>query len=128
MEKGRLRDVHERAISVGARGSLAAYFEINKEFHDLICAGAHNSTLDLTARDLRFRLSPFRRPEPKCDAGEVIGRSTAEHAAIVKAIVSGDAEVAYEAMRAHDARVNLGAMKLLQNADTARRPPKRARS
>ena len=95
-------------------GSLATYFDINKEFHDLICAGARNTTLDSTARDLRFRLSPFRRPEPTSDAAAVIERSTAEHIAIVDAILSGNAEGAYEAMRAHDARVNLGAMRLLQ--------------
>ena len=72
----------------GRNGSLASYFDINKEFHDLICAGAHNSTLDGTARDLRFRLSPFRRPEPTSNPAAVIARSTAEHIAIVDAILS----------------------------------------
>lgn len=114
MEKGNLRDLHERMLAISAEGSLPKYFEMNKEFHDLICAGARNATLDSTARDLRFRLSPFRRPEPRSDAGAVIGRSTAEHTAIVNAILSGNAEGAYEAMRAHDARVNLAAVRLLQ--------------
>jgi DNA-binding GntR family transcriptional regulator len=115
LEKGQLKDVHERAAAVTS--SLAAYFEINKEFHDLICAGAHNSTLDTTASELRFRLSPYRRPEPRSDASGVIARSTEEHAQIVAAILSGEAERAYEAMRTHNARVNLGAMKLLQTQD-----------
>lgn len=111
MEKGHLRELHEQAAK---EKSLPRYFEINKEFHDLICAGAHNSTLDGTARELRFRLSPFRRPEPTTDAAGVIARSTEEHAAIVSAILAGEAERAYEAMRAHNARVNLAAMRLLQ--------------
>jgi DNA-binding GntR family transcriptional regulator len=113
MEKGHLRELHEQAV--GEEKSLVRYFEINKEFHDLICAGAHNSTLDSTARELRFRLSPFRRPEPTTDVAGVIARSTEEHSAIVAAILAGEAERAYEAMRVHNARVNLGAMKLLQS-------------
>jgi DNA-binding GntR family transcriptional regulator len=118
MEKGHLRELHEQAAR---EKNLFRYFEINKLLHDLICAGAHNSTLDGTARDLRFRLSPFRRPEPKSDSGQVIARSTAEHAAIVEAILSGQPERAYEAMRTHNARVNLGAMKILQSQSHERR-------
>lgn len=127
LEKGELQELHEHAAK---EENLAQYFEINKSFHDLICAGAHNSTLDGTARDLRFRLSPFRRPEPRSQVAAVIARSTQEHAAIVEAILAGDAERAYEAMRTHNARVNLGAMKILQGqsrtAATAQ-PDRRAR-
>jgi len=112
LEKGHLEEVHERAAMID--DSLPAYFEVNKEFHDLICAGAHNATLNNAARELRFRLSPFRRPQPRTDAASVIARSTTEHAAIVAAILGGEQERAYEAMRSHNARVNLGAMKLLQ--------------
>ena len=119
MEKSHLQELHEHAAQ---RDKLSGYFELNKEFHDLVCSGAHNSTLDTTARDLRFRLSPFRRPEPQSDVKAVIARSTKEHTAIVNAIVMGDAEAAYEAMRGHNARVNLGAMKLLQSQErTAQR-------
>jgi len=123
LEKRHLQDLHERAA---ASGNLTVYFEMNKEFHDLICAGAHNSTLNTTASELRFRLSPFRRPEPRSDAAVVIKRSTEEHTEIVSAILSGEAEKAYEAMRTHNARVNLGAMKILRaeespNAKTRRR-------
>jgi DNA-binding GntR family transcriptional regulator len=113
MERGSLQDLHERMRVSSAAESLAKYFEMNKEFHDLICAGARNATLDSTVRDLRFRLSPFRRPMPRSDAAAVIERSTAEHTTIVNAILSGNAEAAYEAMRAHDARVNLAAVRML---------------
>ncbi len=112
LEKGQLQDLQEGASSVG--NNLYAYFENNKKFHDLICAGAHNSTLDTAARDLRFRLSPFRRPEARSDAAAVIARSIQEHRVIVEAILTSQAERAYEAMRSHNARVNLGAMKLLR--------------
>lgn len=112
LEKGHLRDIHERAAAI--KGNLSVYFELNKEFHDAICAGAHNTTLDSTARNLRFRLSPFRRPEPRSEVSTVIARSSEDHAKIVFAILSGAAEKAYEAMRDHNARVNIGAMKLLE--------------
>jgi DNA-binding GntR family transcriptional regulator len=114
LEKGHLRELHEQAAR---QNNLKDYFEVNKGFHDLICSGAHNSTLDKMARDLRFRLSPFRRPEAQTDTKGVIARSTKEHSVIVAAILSGNAEAAYEAMREHNARVNLGAMKLLQGPE-----------
>jgi DNA-binding GntR family transcriptional regulator len=119
IEKIQLREIHERALTVSASSELDHYFEINKEFHDLICAGTHNATLEKTARDLRFRLSPFRRSDAEANAKAIMSRSTAEHSSIVEAIVRGQAEAAYEAMRAHDARVNVGVIKLLQNTEAA---------
>ena len=117
IEKVRLRDVHEHAIAISSGKDLVSYFEVNKEFHDLICAGTHNATLERMSRDIRFRLSPFRRSESERDAQEIMARSTAEHLRIVDAVVGGQAEVAYEAMRAHDARVNVGIVKLLQSKE-----------
>jgi DNA-binding GntR family transcriptional regulator len=117
LEKVRLRDVHERALAISTGHNLAAYFEINREFHDLIGTGTHNETLERAARDLRMRLSPFRRSESEDDAKKIMARSTAEHTGIVDAIVRGHAEAAYEAMRAHDARVNVGFVKLLKSRE-----------
>jgi DNA-binding GntR family transcriptional regulator len=112
LEKGELREAHE---SVRQAATLADYFERNRVFHDLISSGAHNETLDTCARDMRSRLSPFRRSPSDSDVKAIIARTTREHAAIVDAIVAGDADAAYEATRSHCARVNLGAVKLLQS-------------
>jgi DNA-binding GntR family transcriptional regulator len=120
LEKVQLREVHERASAASTGGELGRYFEINKQFHDLICAGTHNATLEKMARDLRFRLSPFRRSDAEADAKTIMSRSTAEHSSIVDAIVRDQAEAAYEAMRAHDARVNAGVVKLLKSKEEAR--------
>jgi len=119
LEKGELREAHDYASQAL---TLTDYFERNRVFHDLVCAGAHNETLNTCARDMRSRLSPFRRSPPDSDLKAVVAQATGEHAAIVEAIIGGEAEPAYEAARSHCARVNLGAMKLLQSEPVDKSP------
>jgi len=114
LEKRQLREVHERAEVAAAAGDLAGYFDLNTSFHDLICAGVHNGTLDHMARDLRQRLSPFRRPLEHNREGKM-RVSHGEHAAILEAIFNSEPEAAYRAMRDHNARVNASAISFLRN-------------
>ena len=58
-------------------------------FHTLIYAGAHNEALQEFTATLRRRLAPFRRAQFRT-AGR-LPRSHAEHDAVVKAILAGDA-------------------------------------
>jgi DNA-binding GntR family transcriptional regulator len=120
LEKSELCDAHERARGLVATESLIAYFELNKVFHDLICHGVHNSTLEATVHDLRFRLSPFRRPNLENDQQRIV-RSHAEHSVIVDAIVEGNPERAYDAMIAHNARVNATVLRLLRDSSKVQR-------
>jgi DNA-binding GntR family transcriptional regulator len=71
---------------------------LNNEFHEAVYLGAHNSSIASVTRNFRQRLAPFRALQ------FVPGRteySFHEHDEIVRAIVSSDAERAYEVMRDH---------------------------
>lgn len=113
LEKGQLRDLHDRSRPVAEQQDGSAYLVMNQEFHDLICAGAHNETLADTTRALRERLSPFRQSQAE-EQGRRLMRSVEEHDAIVEAVTRGDGDAAYEAMRAHNARLGTGVLKLLR--------------
>lgn len=119
LEKDRLQQMHEEALSLVETASWDEYFESNREFHELICTGAHNQTLASTTRDLRIRLRAFRT-NPDQDHQKAMARSHQDHSRIVAAIVRGRADQAYEAMRAHNARVNSTAFRILDGAPNAR--------
>jgi DNA-binding GntR family transcriptional regulator len=71
---------------------------MNNEFHEAIYLGAHNPSIASVTRSFRQRLAPFRALQ------FVPGRteySFHEHDEIVRAIISSDAERAYDVMRDH---------------------------
>ena len=71
---------------------------MNNEFHEAIYFGAHNPSIASVTRSFRQRLAPFRALQ------FVPGRtvySFHEHDEIVRAIISSDAERAYDVMRDH---------------------------
>ncbi len=73
VEKGALQECHRQAQKLTRDRDETRYLEINQRFHDIICDGAHNTTLAAMARDLRARLAPFRQSQseaarPKADA------------------------------------------------------------
>ena len=113
LEKGHLQNVHDLAGEIVKEGPIERYFELNAEFHNLICAGAHITTLSNIVLDLRNRLSPYRRPL-ETDECEKMSRSHTEHTDILRAILAGNAEQAYQAMRNHNARINSGAISSLR--------------
>lgn len=82
-----------------AAGDPEAYYRENEVFHRAIYAAAGNGFLASEAARLHRRLTPFRRMQL-----HLRGRpeeSRAEHAAILAAIESGDAQAASDALRAH---------------------------
>lgn len=113
IERRNLEELLDRMGSLLQQSTLADFFDLNKEFHDLICQGAHNATLMTTANDLRFELSPFRRPQLESDETRIV-RSHREHSLIVQAIVAGRSEQAYDAVRAHNSRVNSGVLQVMR--------------
>lgn len=71
----------------------------NIEFHNLILSGSQNTYLYEIAKNLRNRISPFRRLQFK-NTGR-IQQSLQEHNSIVQAILKRDADSAYQAMYHH---------------------------
>ena len=76
-----------------------AYYQENYVFHTVIYRASRNAFLCEQARTLHRRLSPFRRLQLR--ARHRLGQSLAEHAAVVEAILAGDAALAGDTLRAH---------------------------
>ncbi len=98
-ERRRLEAHHDKMGKLAQSGDAMAFAEANHAFHTMIYGGAHNVVLaDMTAA-LRRRLSPFRRAQFLLEGRP--SRSHAEHGAVVRAIVGGDANAAHAAMLQH---------------------------
>ena len=82
-----------------AQGDAALYHMLNLRFHDLLVEATGNAKLIATYRRLIKELHLFRLKG--LTAGGGLPVSNDEHRAIVKAIESGDAEVAGRRMRDH---------------------------
>ncbi|MBF0332747.1 MAG: GntR family transcriptional regulator, partial [Alphaproteobacteria bacterium] len=115
-ERRDLAALHAKAVALSDPG---AYDQINTEFHSAIYAGCHNSFLDETARAMRQRVRPFRRAQFRLTGR--LADSWAEHDAVVRAILRGDVEGAYYAMRAHVSAVGSASADLLSGLPSA--PP-----
>jgi DNA-binding GntR family transcriptional regulator len=99
LERRRLQALQETMAALVRSGDPDAYADANQTFHLTLYAGAHNSVLaDFTA-GLRRRLAPFRRAQFRT-LGR-LPRSYAEHEAVVRAILTGDAAGAHAAMLHH---------------------------
>lgn len=122
MEKKELELLHEQSAQFVAADDENGYLSVNRQFHELICTGTHNDVLASMAQELRDRLAPFRQAQSR-----VAGRlelSHEEHSTIVAAIVAGNAEAAYLAMRNHNARLSTHVIRLLRgNRGTGRAEP-----
>lgn len=116
LEKSMLQDLYEQGQGAAAAGDWDMYWDINRQFHDLIGQGAHNTTLASLMRDLRTRLAAFRQAQPT-ENGERLTRSHEDHGAVMRAIVAGDPESAYTLMRDHNARLAAGVLQLLNAQD-----------
>lgn len=105
-EKTRLEQIWEDGREPADRGDLETFIDLNELFHETIYEGAHNPFLAEMVRGVKIRLMPFRRL--KLDSRDRLQASQKDHAAIVAAIRSGDAEAAREAMRQHTGAMRSG--------------------
>lgn len=94
-----LSAAHEACLAAGAAQAHEQFLTANNRFHDAIGAAAGNAFLSGQTLALRRRLAPWR--------GRVTWRagmmpaSQIEHAAILEAIMEGDAALAAQRARAH---------------------------
>jgi DNA-binding GntR family transcriptional regulator len=94
-----LSSLHDVGNGIAETADAVAYGQHNLAFHDLIYAGSHNAYLTEMTLGVRKRLAPFRQAQFD-GPGRLLG-SHREHGVIVAAILSGDADGASSAMRAH---------------------------
>lgn len=98
-ERRRLEALHEKMGPIAASGDAEAFAEANHSFHTMIYAGAHNVVIADMTSAMRRRLAPFRHAQFYLEGRPP--RSHAEHDAVVRAIVAGDAGKAHAAMLHH---------------------------
>lgn len=98
-EKESLKVIHAASRQHMRDRQLDAYYTVNRQFHQAIYAGSHNDVLEEMARGLSTRLAPYRRYQ--LNHPTRIEESFGEHDSILEAILDGDPERAYTAMRKH---------------------------
>jgi DNA-binding GntR family transcriptional regulator len=94
-----IEKAHEACQRAARKDDAAAYFRMNRVFHEAIHKAAGNEVLFEEIVALDMRLSPYRR-----FITFRVGRTQAallEHDAILHAIQQGDAQSAQTAMRNH---------------------------
>jgi DNA-binding GntR family transcriptional regulator len=97
LEKKRLELVNTTRQTRIAQGEKN-FATLNNEFHELIYQGTHNSSIASVTRSFRQRLAPFRAFQFVPGKTEY---SFHDHDEIVRSIVDGEADRAYNAMRDH---------------------------
>ena len=98
-ELAALRQVHDDCRRLAEAGEVEAYYLKNSEFHGCIYRATHNAFLMQEAARLHAMLQPYRRMQ--LQVRNRMGRSFAEHDAIVAAIEGGDADRAARALHDH---------------------------
>lgn len=98
----------EELVALAGTDEVEAFYEINRRFHELIYEASQNAFLAEQTRALRNRIGLYRKmvtqkPSRRAD-------TLTEHAAVLRALATGDEEGAGAAMRGH---VNLLGEKLL---------------
>jgi len=112
VQKKQLELIHVQSQECVANGDDEGYLLLNKKFHHLICAGAHNKSLADTIENLRDRLSMFRAAQNGVDRRLTVSHD--EHEEIIAAILASDPEKSYLAMRNHTTRLSIHVLDLIK--------------
>ncbi|MFD2239304.1 GntR family transcriptional regulator [Aureimonas populi] len=96
-----LLQVHRRLAQMAnhSEADVAAFYAANQEFHEIIYDASRNGYLAEQTRQLRNRVSPFRRRVTALPRR--FEKTINEHEEIVRAICDRDADRAHTAMRDH---------------------------
>jgi DNA-binding GntR family transcriptional regulator len=116
VERRTLARLHEHMGELARGEMIGEFVEANERFHSLIYSGAHNAILAEAATALRRRLALYRRSQFRTDGR--LSRSHAEHAEVVKAVVSGDPARAHAAMLHHVGLVEASYEKLIASVSS----------
>ncbi len=98
-ERRRLEELHRRCGDLVRSSHSDLYHAANADFHAAIRGGSRNSVLQEMVADLRRRFAPLSRAQFRGPGR--LAQSYAEHDEIVRAILRGNAQQAYQAARQH---------------------------
>ncbi len=98
-EMAALEAAHQACRQRAEVGDVEGYYACNSDFHHCIYRATHNAFLEQEASRLHAMLQPYRRMQ--LQVRNRMGRSFAEHDAVVTAIRAGNSEAAAQALRDH---------------------------
>ena len=98
-ERYKLEELHDHCGSLVRRGDADLYHAANADFHEVIRNGCHNAALEETMATLRRRFSPLSRVQFRGEGR--LADSYSEHDEVVRAILRGNADLAFQTMRRH---------------------------
>ena len=125
-ERADLRALHD-ASEVLVKGERRdAYVTANDAFHDLLYDASRNAFLAETTRQVRLRLSPFRRAQ--IEGRGRMAHSFEEHERIVAAVERRDAAAAEAEMRVHLGEVRESVDEIDRGEAAAAEKPRRPRA
>ncbi len=96
-ERYRLEELHHQCGGLVRRGDAELYHQANADFHAAIRVGCHNLALDDAMATLRRRFAPLSRIQFRGEGR--LADSYAEHDEVVRAVLRGNAELAFQTMR-----------------------------
>ncbi len=99
-ERQALTALHDRMRTITQNGATAKFDQANSVFHRMIHEGAHNDILLNGIVQMRMRTLPYTRLEFISER-QRMEISYMEHNVVVQAVVRGEPELAYHAMRLH---------------------------
>jgi len=112
MERKELEHIHEQSAQYVRAGNHYGFLETNKQFHDFIARSTHNDVLTTMLVEMRERLAPFRQAQSLVENRLELAQS--EHEAVVNAILEGNADAAFHAMREHGARLSTHVVRIIR--------------
>ncbi|WP_120497701.1 GntR family transcriptional regulator [Kiloniella sp. EL199] len=98
-EREKLEDLHLAAEPLVKNKDYDGYYWANVAFHEAIYKGSHNEFLSDQTKNLRNRLTPYRRLQLR--QSNRLNNSFQEHAEITEAITSGNKELAEQLLGTH---------------------------
>lgn len=98
-ERYGLEQLHHHCGALVRRGDTELYHAANVDFHAALRVGCHNAALEDAMATLRRRFAPLSRVQFRGEGR--LADSYAEHEEVVRAILRGNAELAFQTMRRH---------------------------
>jgi len=121
VERKHLEILYQQQLEAASQSDEPTYWKLNDEFHRALCSGAHNRSTQQLTENFRSRLLPFRAFV--FSLGSRLKTAPGEHREVLDAILAGDEELAYKAMRNHVATSNLRVLSYLRTRDEQERGP-----
>jgi DNA-binding GntR family transcriptional regulator len=100
LQRESLLALREKMVVAVAADNRVLFDNLNEEFHKVIHRAAQNALLLDTIAGMRLRIVPYTRASHMSENAR-LRISHGEHEMLISALLKGDAEMAYHAMRFH---------------------------